>query len=494
MKIAACLLTASLGLGLSLPAEPQLGGEPLELTARQTETGWLVSCEAHNANLSDLCLRIAELTGQEVFDLNETPWTPALVSVDLQDRPLSDVLERVLGSVGLRHEMQPGGFRILEANSSDLSAEHLRTRALAHYVAASREYPTHPLSARARLAQAEIELERGNEDNAREHYRQLAKNFPASPLAPLAELRSGGLLADAGFWQDARESYLRVLNRQTAEELHPEARLGVARCHMELGDPSMCIASLAVLDRSHPSNDHETRGQRLLLAAQAHQRLDKSLIALRQLDELQELSVSRELRVEGLRIAALALEQLGELDTAAMAWGVVGREGRPEVQVEAFERAAILSAELQDHLGVLFVAQEASTAGFADALEPHRLRGRLELGLDDPAEMNAEAPVDLRLTAAERLLGDERFEPAYELLRTMLELDLEFEQERRLGWAFALASYHVLGLPHSIAVLRDYRARTTDAWTQRQYDELAYDLFTRELDHNRALMALGGQY
>ncbi|MHC4378626.1 MAG: tetratricopeptide repeat protein [Planctomycetota bacterium] len=494
MKIAACILTASLGLGLSLPTEPQLGGVPLQLEAQETEAGWLISCEAHNASLSDLCLRLAELTGQEVFDLNEAPWTPVLVSVDLRERPLNDVLERVLGSVGLRHEMQPGGFRILETNTSGLSAGHLRTRALAHYVAASREYPSHPLSARARLAQAEIELERGNDDNAREHYRQLAKSFPASPLAPLAELRSGDLLADAGFWQDARESYLRVLNRQTAEALHPEAHLGVARCHMELGDPAMCIASLAVLDRSHPSNEHETRGERLLLAAQAHQRLDKSLIALRQLDELQELSVSRELRIEGLRIAALALEQLGELDTAAMAWGVVGREGRPEVQVEAFERAAVLSAELQDHLGVLFVAQEASTIGLGEALEPHRLRGRLELGLDDPAEMNVDAPVDLRLTAAERLIGDERFEPAYELLRTLLELDLEFEQERRLGWAYALSSYHVLGLPHGIAVLRDYRARTTDEWTQRQYDQLAYDLYTRELDHNRALMALGGQY
>lgn len=494
MKIAACILTASLGLGMSLPAAPQLGGVPLQLQAQETEAGWLITCEARNANLSDLCLRIAELTGQEVDGLSDAPGTQALVSVDLRERPLGDVLERVLGSVGLRHEMQPGGFRILEASTSGLSAEHLRTRALAHYLAASREYPSHPLSARARLAQAEIEQERGNDDNAREHYRQLAKSFPNSPLAPLAELRSGHLLADAGFWQDARESYLRVLNRQTAEELHPEAHLGVARCHMELGDPAMCIASLAVLDRSHPSNEHEIRGERLLLAAQAHQRLDESLIALRQLDELQELSVSRELRIEGLRIAALALEQLGQLDTAAMAWGVVGREGRPEVQVEAFERAAVLSAELQDHLGVLFVAQEASSIGLGEALESHRLRGRLELGLDDPAEMNVDAPVDLRLTAAERLLGDERFEPAYELLSTLLELDLEFEQERRLGWAYALSSYHVLGLPHGIAVLRDYRARTTDEWTQRQYDRLAYDLYTRELDHNRALMALGGQY
>ena len=154
----------------------------------------------------------------------------------------------------------------------------------------------------------------------------------------------------------------------------------------------------------------------------------------------------------------------------------------------------MLSAELQDHLGVLFVVQEATAAGFGEALEPHRLRCRLELGLDDPAQMNVEAPIDLRLTAAERLIEDERFDSAHELLRTMIELDLEFDQERRLGWAFAFTSYHVLGLPHGIAVLRDYRARTTDEWTQRQYDELAYDLYTRELDHNRALMALGGQY
>lgn len=494
MKFFACTLTASLGLGMSLPPTLQLSGVPLQLEAQATETGWLITCEAHNASLSDLCLRLAELTHQEVLDLNESPLPPVLVSVDLHDRPLNDVLERVLGSVGLRHEMQPGGFRILERDTAGLSAEHLRTRALAHYVAASREHPSHPLSARARLAQAEIELERGNDDNAREHYRQLAKGFPASPLAPLAELRSGDLLADAGFWQDARESYLRVLNRQAAVALHPEAHLGVARCHMELGDPAMCIASLAVLDRSHPSNEHETRGGRLLLAAQAHQRLGESLTALRQIDELQELSVSRDLRVEGLRIAALALEQLGELDTAAMAWGVVGREGRPEVRVKAFERAALLSAELQDHLGVLFVVQEATAAGFGAALEPHRLRGRLELGLDDPAQMNVEAPIDLRLTAAERLIEDERFDSAHELLRTMLELDLKFDQERRLGWAFAFTSYHVLGLPHGIAVLRDYRERTTDEWTQRQYDELAYDLYTRELDHSRALMALGGQY
>jgi tetratricopeptide (TPR) repeat protein len=494
VKLVACLLTAGLGLGLSVPAASQLGGEPLRLEAKPVEGGWSITCEAHNASVTDLCLRIAEATGQEVFDLNEAPWTPALVSVDLEERPLDEVLERMLGCVGLRHEVLPGGFRVLESATAGLSAEHLRTRALAHYVAASRQYPNHPLSARARLAQAEIELQRGNDDNAREHYRQLAKSFPASPLAPLAELRSGDLLAEGGFWQDAREFYLRVLNRQNAEALHPEAQLGVARCHMELGDPAMCIASLAVLDRAHPSNEHEIRGQRLLLAAQAHQRLDKSLIALRQLDELQELSVSRELRVEGLRIAALALEQLGELDTAAMAWGVVGREGRPEVRVEAFERSAILSAQQQDHLGVLFVAQEAAAAGFGEALEPHRLRGRLELGLDDPAEMNVDAPVDLRLAAAERLIADERFEPAHELLRSMLELDLEFEQERRLGWAFALSSYHVLGLAHGIAVLRDYRARTADEWTQRQYDRLAYELYTRELDHNRALMALGGQY
>lgn len=494
MKALLCALGATLLLSASPEPSVQLGGEPLVLESQQTEAGWLVTCRATNISLSELCLRLAELCDSQVYGLDDAPFTPTLVNVDLASRPLDELLERVLGSVGLRHERVPGGWRVITDGTDELSANDLRTRALAHYVAASRRFPSHPQAARARLAQAEIELERGNPANAREHYRQLAKSFPGSVHAPLAELRSGHLLSDAGFWQDARESYLRVLNRQSAKELHPEAQLGVARCHMELGDPAMCIASLAVLDRSHPTTEHSERGQRLLLAAEAHQRQSRPLVALRQLDELQELSVDHDLRIEALRIAAFALEDLGELDTAAMAWGVVGRSGRGPVRAHAFERAALLSAELEDHLGVLFVAKEASNAGFAEVIEAHRMRGRIELGLDDPAEVSAAAPTDLQLTAAEILIEQERFESAYELLEPLLEVELTFEQERRLGWAYALASYDVLGIEYGIKALREFRERLDDAWTRQQFDHLAHDLYRRELDYTRALMALGGQY
>ena len=490
--------TAALGLclagsvGVAQTEWPQI--HPTRVEVEGTGAEARASVVAVNTSVESLLHKLAEKTDRRLEGFGPDG-SPALVTVELVDRPLVQVLEYVLGSVGLSYELQPGVLRIVDGEAEVADVDILEARALAHYLRATTAFPAHEEAAQARLDQGRLEERRGNPSAAFEHYQAMLEGYPRSELVPEARLLSGAVLEHMGRYSEAHTQYLAVTSLPSGDPRRNEARLALARCQLELSNPSFTVLMVRRLEEDEPTGDPVVKSQRLLLLARALERAELSLEALEVLDDLERLGGPVEQALEAMEVRAAALEDLDMLEPAARAWIVVARENTGDPARRAYERAAELSVRAGDELSVLFVAKEAEARELGADLATYVRRARLALGLDVDLA-SGDVSYEERWQIVQDWLLEERNDRADpELARLFAERrEMTPELARDVCLLHARRLYDERGLEPSLAALREARRDLEDESVRAAFDLFAGRLLEGERAYVRAAAAYEGDF
>ncbi len=377
------------------------------------------------------------------------------VSAHLEDRPVADVFEFLLGSVGLQAELRNDTVFVRRVDAREAAPAAVQQVAAGAYLRALRAFPDHPTVPRALYGQAVTEVLRGNDENARALFLQLVERFPSAAEVPQALLRTSRLLVDAGRWREAEEILGRLLHGETTEDEDREARLTIARCTLEQGDAQRTLFALDAVERIHPARTRSEVQERLYLRARALNGVQRHDEALELLDEADAYGLDPESQRWSLSARGAALEALAAPADAARAYLALAQVASGPEQAQALEAAARLSLEADDVLGALFVAQHASALGSSARVEPFARRARVQLGLDQRPESGT--TWQQRLARAERLHDGGLDAEALELLDDLAPLrdQMPADQAVRftLVWARVIASEE--SLDAALAMLRE---------------------------------------
>lgn len=462
-------------------------GRVLSISRQETKDGprWSVLCE--EAPLEELLRALARKAGLALEGSQMLP-VGAEVTVQLERRPLDQVLAFLLGSQGLSHELVRGTLRL--APASHEPAALLR---LAQDAWKTVEAEGDPQAAvRAKLAQGNLAEVRGDLEGAYHIYAELSEEGLSDDAAE-ATYRAGRILERLGHWAEAAQHFRALANLDSAPRFHARARLELARVSIELGDAKSALHLLNFLDSNYATQDAEERCERRLVRARAFNATHQYVEALRTLEQ-GPISSAPEGQARSLAIRAEAFEGLGFEVEAARAWLIFARESvSPEERTSAFGKAAVLSLAGGDELGTLFVCREAAKSGDDEGLGTFGHQARLRLGLDEE-----EAPSTMleRLELAESLLADTEIDRASELFEGLYLARgalPEPEQARILaGWSRILLPR--AGLEAAIEVLSKARAVFEDPLAARTLDLSAAALFESEGRYEEAAEAYRGDY
>jgi tetratricopeptide (TPR) repeat protein len=350
---------------------------PLRVGAESIEGRLWFSVQAQNASALGVVREIARLSGRDVTGLDALD-EPALVTVDLVDRPLDQVLEFTLGSLGLRADLSRTTIEIV-SDRPKTADEHLDLAAAAWLRAWSR-FPDHMDAPQARLAQAEIAEMRGLSSAARSSYLTLAEDYPSSAVVGEAYMRAGRISGQLGQWAEASRLFRTLSNLDAGSEYHAAARLEWARAMVAQGDPQAALYMLSALATNYPTTDVTELTGRRLVKARALNARELFMEALTELDRA-DPNFDDFGRWEALHIRALALEGVGLPGDAARAWLLYAGEANGNDRAHAYHEAARLSLAADDELAVLFVIRQAEIAGVTTGLEAYERDARQKLGL-----------------------------------------------------------------------------------------------------------------
>jgi hypothetical protein len=468
----------------------------IHVEVRTTDEQQLVTLRAENAPLDQVMTRLTDELG---YDLDGLAFArrPALVTVDLERRPLEQALRYLLGSVGLTYTLRAGAITVVSAETAEMErGEVLRLASVAYLRALSR-HPDHALAAGARLDQGELAELQGYPGAALDHYQALIADFPRAPEVPAAYMRSGLVLERLGRWADAAEQFRAVANLKLALDLAAPARLELARCTIEVGDAESALFLLTALDANHPAGSAEERGRRALVRSLALARDGRHLEALRTLEGV-EAALEGEDRIEGLRVRAIALQGAGNPGDAGRAWLLYALEVAEPTRVYALEQAARLSLEAEDEMGALFVVRQAEELGHALRFAPYKAQAYERLGFATDVEARPLGMAD-RVAAAEAELAAGDAAAASKLLSPYLAgasaLDPDLRVRFAVAWARCVDA--VQALDPALAHLRGVRtALAGDAHLERRagLDVAAAELLERREMYDRAADAYRGIY
>lgn len=459
----------------------------LSVSRQETRDGtlWSVLCE--EVPLEEVLRSLARKAGLALEGAELLP-LGARLSVQLERRSIDQVLDFVLGTHGLRHELARGTLRILPPTSD--ASELLRLAQEAWRVVEAEG--DERASGRARLAQGNLAEVRGDLESAYRLYAELAEENLGEDAAE-ATYRAGRILERLGHWAEAAQHFRTLASMEIAQKFASQARLELARVSIELGDARSALHVLNFLDANFKSDDPAERAERRLVRARALNAIQDWVGALRTLEE-GEVGPAPEAEARSLAIRAEAFEGLGFEVESARAWLIFAREAATaEERTAAFEKAAQLSLAGGDELGTLFVCREAARSGSDEGLGTYAHQARLRLGLD---EEEAPATIQERLDLAEQLLARdeprraaELFEGLY-LARGALP---EPDQARVLaGWSHVLLDRS--GLTAALEVLSRARATFEDPDAARRLDLTAAALLESEGHYDEAAEAYRGNY
>lgn len=390
------------------------------------------------------------------------------VSAHLEDRPIADVYEFLLGSVGLQAELRNETVFVRRIDPLDASPTVVQQIAVGAYLRTLRSSPDHPIVPRALYGQAVTEALRGNADNARALFMELVDRFPSSEQVPQALLRASRLLVSMGRWQEAEAILSRLLRNEVTEDEDREARTTIARCTLEQGNAQRALFALEAVDQLHPAQTRTEVQERLYLRARALNGVERHEEALRVLDEADAYGLDPESQRWSLLARGAALEALEAPADAARAYLALAQVAAGAEQSAALEAAARLSLEADDVLGTLFVAKHAAQMGVGEVVEPYARRARVEIGLDQRSESGTSW--QQRLARAERLFDGGMHAEALDVLDDLAVLREQMPEEEALR--FALVWARVIereeSLDAALAVLREALPAIEDEARRRQ--------------------------
>lgn len=418
----------------------------------------------------------------------------ALVTVDLQDRPLEHVLEFALGSVGLNYQLRRDTIEILQDEDDVIPAGDAMTRASLAWLAATTRFPDHASAPVARLAQGEIAELRGDLSTAQSLYLSIPADYPESLSAIEATMRGGRALARMQRWSEASTQFRSLTKDPDAAEYHAGARLEIARCAVHLGDPQSALYVLESLDDDYPTTDLVERTGRLIVRAMALNAMGRYTEAMRELDaagsQLDPLGGS-----DAFLVRAEALEGLQLHVEAGQAWIQYSREVEGPERTRALREAARLALDGGDEMGALFVWREADRIGLGPELEDLRQEARRRLGLTEDIVPEDVAVTD-RVTLAEGWLDAgavERATPVFESLYLGRSALAPEEAVRvTIGWARCIEARQ--SLSSAIRVLAEARPNAPAIELKARLDVAAADLFEKHGRYDEAIDAYKGSY
>ena len=485
--------SASLGAGAGTAGPQELAPLVLESDEVDGVRWWTVQGKA--IPLERLLVQLARKSGRRLEGL-DAGGRAALVTLDLHRRPLEQVLEYALGSVGLGYELDPERLAVLPP-PAEPSREDLLDAAAVAWIRATTRFPVHTQAPVARLAQGEIAELRGLPVAANEHYQILLETFPSSRAAGEGLLRSGRIYERLGAWSEASMQFRELANRAEHPELHAQARLALARCLVELGSPESARFLLDTLDAQHPTGDPLERTQRLVVRAQTLNALGRFLEALQLLDgsarELDALAAQ-----DVLRVRARSLEGVGMPGEAGRAWLLVAAGTSGAERTAALEEAARLALADGDELGVLFLHREAAPEERTQALEESVREARVRLGLEErrAAAGSAAPELEQRVVAAEASLEAGELDRASRAFQGLFAQRRTFDEALAarvtVGWARCLAAQD--GLAAAIELLGAERGGLAALEARRRLDLGAARLFEEHQRYDLAVEAYRGVY
>ncbi|QDU86482.1 hypothetical protein Pla163_36330 [Planctomycetes bacterium Pla163] len=470
-----------------------------------------------NVSIRSVLERIAKSTERLLwgFGDDERGLTTPLVTVELRDRPLTEVVEYMLGTAGLVGEIDANVINVRADRTSE-NRDTLLSRALAGYSRASYRFPNHELAAAARLAQGAIEELRGLDQAALSHYQLLIDAHSTSSLVLEAHMRSGALLQGQGEWARAIEEYRRVTEltpadldeatqadttmdaaEATMEDYFRAAHLEIARCNLELGHADWAIQMLNVLERKHPAATRQGIVDRRILRARCYLEDGKFIESLKVLDELERGFVTHDDMVKMLGLRARCFDALDLRPEAARAWVIHAHQVEEPERSSSFERAAEHFLVLEDYLGVLFLAENARTLDSPANVRTAERIARAALGLS--VTMDEEnSTIDERVAAARAATEREDWSLATQLLSPLFrELEIvpvELRDDVALEWSATL--YATSGITQAIGALRTARKlfERTQPEDMTRLDARAGQLFEQGGRFDLALDAYDGNY
>ncbi len=490
MRLFAALLAAALCLSARRPTAED--GAPLVVEAESIDGARWWTVRGKDVPLDRLLLQVARKAGFRLEGLLAAQHD-ALVSVDLRRRPLDQVLEVVLGSLGLAHDFEADRLIVMPADAGSTS-EELLDAATAAWSRAANRFPTHPRAVAARLAQGEIAELRGLLVAADDLYRSVITTFPGSSEAAEALLRSGRIHERLGEWSEASMRFRELASLPGHDEFHAPARLELARCLLELGNPESARFLLDTLDSEYPTADGVEQTERLLVRAQVPNALGRPMEALRLLDAsaraLDPLAGQHMLRVR-----AQSLEGVGMPGEAGRAWLLFADKAGAAERTRALEEAARLALVSGDELGVLFIHKEAEPEARTARMLGYWHEARQRLGLEARHSAGA-ADVVERIEAGEDLLESGEAQRAATLFEALLALrgTLDEEPSARItaGWARCLEARG--DLEAAIDVLRRARPEYATLEARRRLDLAAAGLFEKHERFDLSVEAYRGIY
>jgi len=445
--------------------------------------------QAQNASALSVVREIGRAAGRQVYGLDALA-RPTLVTVHLEQRPLDQILEYTLGSLGLRYELQASSIRILEGLPE--SVEEQLDIAAAAWMRAARRFPDHPAAAEARIAQGEIAETKGMLAAARTHYLSLIEDYPNAAVVGEAYMRAGRISSSLGQWGEASRLFRTLADSDVASEYHAAARLEWARAMIAQGDAQSALYMLRSLESNYPAVDRTELTGRRLVRARALNETERYMEALEEID-LADGDFDPFGAWEALHIRAIALEGIGLPSEAARAWLLYAGEAKGHDRAFAYEQAARLSLKSEDELAVIFIVQQAELAGLETGLESYERQARERLGLSIDQEGEG---IQGRVARAERLLAEEDFAKAGAILQPLFlargALDEETRSRVCVGWARSQDSR--LGLGAAIDILLEVRPTFTTPLAQQRIDIGAAELFERYDRFEDAIEAYQGRY
>jgi len=479
--------------GAAATAELRQGQAPvdkksiLSLVRLDTRAGerWSVLCD--ETPVPELLGALARKAGLALQGIDLVP-LGARLSAQLERRSLDQVLDCVLGSQGLRHEISDGALRLLPATND--AAELMRMAADAWHTVEAEGSPHAALQ--AKLALGHLAEVRGELENAYRIYADLSAEGAGEESAE-GMYRAGRVLQKLGHWAEAAQHFRTLTSLEDVPGLQSKARLELARSSIELGNPQSALHLLNFLDSHYETEDPAELAERRLVRAQAFNATDEYVDALRTLEAGEVVAADRG-QARSIAILAQAFQGLGFEVEAARAWLIYARD-EPDAQkaASAFQHAAELSLEGGDELGALFVCREAVRSGADAGLGTLAHEARVRLGLD---EQEVPTTIQERLELAEDLLSRDELDKAAPLLEGvyLARGALSEPDQARVIAAWSRVLLVRSGLDSAIEVLSRARDELEDEDAARSLDLAAAALFEDQGRFDEAAEAYRGNY
>ncbi|MCE9593732.1 MAG: hypothetical protein K8S98_06030 [Planctomycetes bacterium] len=443
----------SVVLWLALSAFTPAAGEGYEVHADRRDGEWWCSVRAQRSDLRDVVRSLAIQLGVRVEGLDAIDEEQE-ITVQLENRELHDVLDRVLGAVGCAGELRTNVLRVTSSDHETTSVDELRDRAVGTYLNAQRRWPDHPGAVGAKLAQARIEEARQNIPAAIAHYEALIQRHRDSDKLPEALMRSAELLGTQHEWASVVERLTDLLRLDRRHPYEIQARMLLARAHAMLGDHEHAFYMLDVIEAYVPSSEPVEIQRRQLIRTRALLAAKRAPEAKTTLEYVERLGRREELDLEIAELGARTEEAVGSPDAASKAWLRYAKLATGVERADAFNQAARLALEGGDELGAMFISRLGDADGTDDTALELRERAAKELGIDQLLHPTDERAT--RLERAKRLLEGGQASDAAATLKPLFEARRELDEKAltEVAQAYARAVASAKSVDSAIDVLR----------------------------------------